>query len=277
MVIATALFAALIDGCFPARATRLAAAWFALGHRSRCSRAACRSTSAWRSASARCCSRGAAPARSRWRTSVLTALASPVAGAFLALAFLAWALAGPRAAWPLALTVAALAPIALLTLAFPEGGSAAVRRLRVLPRARRRAGDRRADQPREQRVLRIGARCTRSRSSAPTSCRAPSAATSTASARSTAGPVAALRARRRLALAPRALLVLAPFLLYWQVNAPVTDFASTLVEPVGRRLLLRAAARRAARARRRLRAPRPARIEVVPTADHWEARFSRRT
>jgi len=31
MTIATALFAALIDGRFPARATRIAAAWFALG------------------------------------------------------------------------------------------------------------------------------------------------------------------------------------------------------------------------------------------------------
>ena len=54
---------------------------------------------------------------------VLCALASPVAGAFLALAFLAWALAGSARAWPLGLTLAALVPIALLVLAFPEGGA----------------------------------------------------------------------------------------------------------------------------------------------------------
>jgi hypothetical protein len=52
---------------------------------------------------------------------VLTSLSSPVAGAFLALAGLADALTGaPRRG--LALAVAALAPILLLTLAFPEGG-----------------------------------------------------------------------------------------------------------------------------------------------------------
>ncbi len=45
--------------------------------------------------------------------------------------------------------------------------------------------------------------------------------------------------------------------------------------PSVERLLLHAAARRAARARRRLRRARPARIEVVATADHWEARCAR--
>jgi hypothetical protein len=52
---------------------------------------------------------------------VLTSLASPVAGAFLALAGLAYALAG-RTWRGLAIAAAALAPILLLTLAFPEGG-----------------------------------------------------------------------------------------------------------------------------------------------------------
>ena len=79
---------------------------------------------------------------------LLCSASSPVAGAFLALAFFAWALAcGPRVealalggatrlpvrsvpsgdagrpwARPLALTIAALAPIAALAVAFPEGG-----------------------------------------------------------------------------------------------------------------------------------------------------------
>ena len=53
------------------------------------------------------------------------ALASPVAGAFLALAALAWALASPgaRRGLALALVLAAIAPVVLLALAFPEGGT----------------------------------------------------------------------------------------------------------------------------------------------------------
>jgi len=55
---------------------------------------------------------------------MLCALASPVAGALLALATLSWALAdGAARRLALAMTLAALAPIALLALAFPEGGS----------------------------------------------------------------------------------------------------------------------------------------------------------
>ncbi len=58
---------------------------------------------------------------------VLTSAASPIAGAFLALAGLADALAGRRSERTfdrrgLALAAAALAPIAILTVAFPEGG-----------------------------------------------------------------------------------------------------------------------------------------------------------
>ena len=61
---------------------------------------------------------------------VLTSLASPVAGSFLALAGLAYALAGlgdpaggrGQTRRGLAVAAAALAPILLLTLAFPEGG-----------------------------------------------------------------------------------------------------------------------------------------------------------
>jgi hypothetical protein len=52
---------------------------------------------------------------------VLASLASPVAGAFLALAGLAFAVAGGRQRG-FAVVAAALAPILLLTLAFPEGG-----------------------------------------------------------------------------------------------------------------------------------------------------------
>jgi hypothetical protein len=66
------------------------------------------------------------------------------------------------------------------------------------------------------------------------------------------------------------LLVLAPFLLYWQVNAPISDFASTISNPsvrasyyaplLGELHVLGVGY-----------SARPARIEVVPTSDHWEA------
>ncbi|MHB8241212.1 MAG: hypothetical protein ACYDHN_04395, partial [Solirubrobacteraceae bacterium] len=70
----------------------------------------------------------------------------------------------------------------------------------------------------------------------------------------------------------RALVVLAPLLLYWQANAPVADFASAASDP----------AVHASYFSPLLReldvlgvgySGRPARIEVVPTADHWEARW----
>src|SRR5262249_13790232 len=131
MTIATALFAALLEGHFSARATRVASIWFALG--------AAVALLANRipfdlglavglgsllvSQSARARPRRWAPAP---LLAVLCSLASPVAGAFLALAALAWTLAQRSGAdcWlALALVAAALAPIVGLALAFPEGGS----------------------------------------------------------------------------------------------------------------------------------------------------------
>jgi hypothetical protein len=92
-----------------------------------------------------------------------------------------------------------------------------------------------------------------------------------------AGPVAACAlaaagtgaSRRRRA---RALLVLAPFLLYWQANAPVADFAAASSDPATSSSYYRPLLGE-------LRTlgigygARPARIEVVATVDHWEARF----
>ena len=53
----------------------------------------------------------------------LCALASPVAGAFLALALLAWAIEGSRRRLARSMALAALVPIGLLALLFPEGGT----------------------------------------------------------------------------------------------------------------------------------------------------------
>jgi hypothetical protein len=53
----------------------------------------------------------------------LTALASPVAALFAALAGAAYALGGHKRVAGLAVVIAALAPVALLAIAFPEGGT----------------------------------------------------------------------------------------------------------------------------------------------------------
>ncbi|MGP0100739.1 MAG: hypothetical protein ACLPUT_03835 [Solirubrobacteraceae bacterium] len=271
MIIATALFARLIDGRFPASATRIAAVWFALGASVALlsSRVPFDLGLAIGLGSALAAERG----RPRWALAlaVLCALASPVAGAFLALAFLAWAAAGPARAWPLGLTVAALAPVALLALAFPEGGTqpfvasayypdlAGVLVVGVLIGS-------------EQRALRIGALLYAVALTG--SYVLPTAVGGNADRLGAlvAGPVAACalagasRGRRRL------LVVLAPFLFYWQANAPVADFGSTLSNPSVH-------ASYYAPLLGELRAlgvgygARPARIEVVATADHWEARY----
>ncbi len=227
MTLATALFAALIDGHFTKQATRIAATAFALG------------------ASIELLSNrvpfdlglaiglGALLLAQRGRPAlalalaVLSSLASPVAGAFLALAFLAWALAGPERAWPAALTLAALAPIGLLELAFPEGGTqpfvasafypalAGVLAIAVLI-------------GREQRVLRVGALLYALALTGAFLLRRPSAATPTGSARCSRAPLAAcvLLGGSAVGRRPRLLLVLAPLLLYWQANAPVSDFVA---------------------------------------------------
>jgi hypothetical protein len=271
MVIATALFAQVIDGYFPSRATRIAALFFAAGASVALlsSRVPFDLGLAIGLAALALCQRERMAAA--LLLSLLTALASPVAGAFLALAFLAWALTGPARAWPFALTIAALAPIVLLTLAFPEGGAqpfvasaffpdlAGVLLLGVLI-------------PLEQRLLRIGTLLYALALLG--SYLLPTAVGGNADRLGAlmAGPLAACvlagssRGRRRL------LMVLVPVLFYWQANAPVTDFVSTLSNRS-------VSASYYAPLLGELRAlgigygARPARIEVVATADHWEARW----
>jgi len=273
MTIATALFAALIDGRFPARATHLAAVWFAVG----ASIALLSSRVAFDLGTPLALGALLAAQRGhpRWALplALLSSLASPVAGAFLALAMIAWALAGPQRAWPLALAVVALAPIGLLALAFPEGGTQPFVASAFFPAL---AGVLLIGLllPADQRALRIGVALY-------------AIALSGAYVMSTAvggnadrlgallgAPLAAcalagapLRSRRGALL-----LVLAPLLLYWQANAPVTDFAAAASDPSVHESYY-------APLLAELRAlgvgygARPARIEVVPTANHWEARW----
>jgi hypothetical protein len=281
MTLAAALFARLIDGRFPARATRLASAWFALG-------AAIGLLSnrvpfdlglALGLAALVLASRGRPwPALG---LTLLTSAASPVAGAFLALAVLAWAAVGPRRRWPATLALAALVPIALLAIMFPEGGSqpfvasafypalAGVLAIALLV-------------PPEQRVLRTGALLYAAALIGSYLIATPVGGNVDRLGALVAGPVAAcvlggaggtsIRRRRQLDRRTLLLIVLAPALLYWQANAPVADFAAALSDPAVSSSYYRPLLGE-------LRAldvgygARPVRIEAVPTVDHWEARF----
>jgi hypothetical protein len=69
-----------------------------------------------------------------------------------------------------------------------------------------------------------------------------------------------------------ALIALAPFLLYWQANAPLSDLASAASDPAVHASYYAPLLRELERLGIGYSA-RPARIEVVPTVDHWEARF----
>ena len=217
----------------------------------------------------------------------LCALASPIAGAFLALAALTWALTSHRARRAIApaLLLAALLPIALLAVAFPEGGTqpfvgsafypalAGVLVLAILLPARERAL--RTGAVLYAAVL-VGAFAV------------PSAVGGNADRLGAlaAGPLAACALARRSPIGGArtagrspigrsrgvALLVLAPALAYWQVNAAVADFAAGS----------RDAAEHASYYAPLLRelhtlgvgfGARPARIEVVATGNHAEARF----
>lgn len=278
MTAATALFAALIARRFPARATRIAAPWFAIG----AAVALLSSRVPFDLGLAIGLGAAVAAQRGRLRSSlvlaVLCALASPVAGAFLGMAFLAWTLTGPARAWPSALMIAALAPIGLLVVVFPEGGAqpfvasaffpalAGVLALGALIPPDTQAV--------ELRLLRIGAGLYAI--ALVGAYVLPTAVGGNADRLGAlvAGPVAAcvLAGGSSKAWRTRTLIVLAPALLYWQANAPVADFAAAASDPavnasyytplLGELHALDIGY-----------AARPARIEVVATADHWEARW----
>jgi hypothetical protein len=273
MCIATALFALVIAGRFNPRAERIAAFWFAIG----ASVALLSSRVPFDLGLA--AGLGALLLAQRGRfawalaTAVLTSLASPVAGAFLATAMLAWALAASPRLRPAILCLAALAPIALLSIAFPEGGTqpfvasafypalAGVLMLAVV------IGP-------EQRALRIGAVLYALVLIG--SYLVPSAVGGNADRLGAlaAGPVAAcvLAVGALSGWRPRLLIVLAPLLLYWQANAPVADFTAASSDPAVHASYFKPLLSE-------LQTlgigygVRPARIEIVATADHWEARW----
>jgi hypothetical protein len=275
MTAAAALFEVAIDGRFPSRAARAGAFFFALG-----------------AGIALLSSRvpfdlglaiglGAIVLAQRGRfllacaVAAVCALASPVAGAFLALAAVAWALAAGGAAERArraAPALCALVPIAALSVAFPEGGTQpfvasafypAIAAVAVVGLAL----------PRGERVLRIGALLYAIALLG--AYLVPSAVGGNVDRLGAlaAGPLAMCAL---LDASPRwrhiAALVLAVPLFYWQVNAPLTDYAATLSNPAVEASYYRPLVAE-------LHAlgigysGRPARIEVVPTVVHWEARY----
>ncbi len=330
----TALFAALIDGCFAPRAARIASCWFALGTAAELlsnrvpfelgvavglgallaarvatqpkpKRAATNETGR---AGATRRTRAAASGAAACSLAFLCSLASPLAGVFLALAALAWALAGAlstrdartserRRRWlALGIAVAALVPIALLAIAFPEGGSepfvasafypvlAVVLLIAVTI-------------SREQRLLRAGfvlyALALIGAYVVPSAVggnadrlgalfAGPMLACALAGARSTgSGPARGAEDRARAARGGGplsrggrtwALVALAPLLLYWQLRAPVSDYVSAASDPAAPSSYYSPLL-----AELRLLhvgyGARPARIEVVPTRNHMEARW----
>ena len=208
---------------------------------------------------------------------LLTSLASPVAGAFLALAGLAAALAGAgnlRAGpgrWATALVAAALAPILVATVAFPEGGwepfapsvfwpgvAGIVAIALALPRI---AGELR---PGTAGALRRGAWLYAAALVGSYLLRTPVGSNAARLGELVATPLVAgaLWERRRLALA-----LLAPVLLYWQLETPLNDFAAL----AGDRSVSASYYAPLAAELSRLSAGAPLRVEIPQMGAHWEA------
>jgi hypothetical protein len=202
---------------------------------------------------------------------VLTSVASPVAGAFLALAFLARALAWKPRVEGLALTVAALAPVLVLSLAFPEGGyepfapssfwpalGGVVLIALLLPQG--------PLSPRTRRVVRVAAALYALALIGSFAIATPVGGNAARLGPSLAAPLltGVLWDRRR-----GVLCLLSPVLLYWQLNTPIGDLSLI-------------AGQRSANASyyapllselRHLRHDTPTIVEVPLTATHAEAAY----
>ncbi len=195
----------------------------------------------------------------------LCSCASPVAGAFVALAVAAWWLGEPaaRGRFPVALAGAAVAPAAVASALFPEGGTfpfvlssfgpALGATLLVLVLL-----------PREQRVLRAGVALSAVLLVASWALPTPMGGNAVRLGALFAGPVLAL------ALPPagrgRALALAAPALLVWQLGAPVDDWRHSAHDPSVRERAYPGLERFLG-----AQAGPPFRVEVPFTDEHWEA------
>jgi hypothetical protein len=205
---------------------------------------------------------------------VLTSAASPVAGVFLALALLAWALAeGALFNRPhvrsFALPAAALAPILVLSLAYPEGGyepfassafwpalAGVLLIALLLPRG--------PLTPRTHRALRIGAALYALALIGSFAIKTPVGGNAARLGPALAAPlIAGVGWSGRRAT----LCLLAPLLLYWQLNTPIGDLSLV----AGDKSVKTSYYRPLLSELRRLRDGAPTIVEVPLTAVHWEA------
>jgi hypothetical protein len=198
---------------------------------------------------------------------VLTSLASPVAGAFLALAGVAGAMAGPRRG--LTLASAALIPIVILAVAFPEGGwepfapsafwpalAGVLLIALLLPQG--------SLTPRARLVVRVGAALYALALIGSFALHTPVGGNSARLGALLAGPLLAgvLWDRHRLILC-----LLVPVLLYWQIETPINDETALAGDPsvhASYYAPLRAELRTLTHGRRTI-------VEVPLTGAHWEA------
>jgi hypothetical protein len=218
---------------------------------------------------------------------VLTSLASPVAGVFLALAGLAYALAAApgahegqsdagRAGWcprlrGLALAGAALAPIVALAVVFPEGGWEpfapslfwpALAAVTLIALALPRVG--RALAPGTRRMMTCGVWLYALALAGAFVLRTPVGSNAARLGALLVAPLVAgvLWEHRRLALG-----LLAPALLYWQLEAPLNDFAALASNPSVNASYYAPLAGELTQ----LTDGRPLRVEVPLTEAHWES------
>lgn len=281
LTVATALFVPLASGRFEPRAVRLGSLWFALG--------AAVALLAFRVPFdlGLALGMGALALAQRGRRAgalalaLLAGAASPVAAGFLALAALAWWLSLRARMFALWLAVAALAPVALLALMFPEGGYqpfaasafypplAAVLAIAALVPTDRDAGTR---------VLRAGVLLYVIALIGAYVLRTPVGGNVDRLGSLAGGPLAALAlvghrsAGAGASWRARALALLAPALVYWQAIAPITDAVSAAHDPAVHASYYAPLLSELSQLRVGYDG-RPARIEVVPTTDHWEARY----
>jgi hypothetical protein len=194
----------------------------------------------------------------------LSSLGSPVAGLFVAVAGGALAVTG-RPRLGLALAAAALAPIALLGLAFPAGGYFPFVFTAFLP-VPLFAAAAIVLLPAEERVLRAGVFIYAALCLVLFVFHTQVGANAARLGSLFGGPVLALglAGRRPLALA----LVALP-LLYWQWTAPVRDFAAA----EGDRSVNAAYWEPLIGELERVTEGRPTRVEIPPTRNRWEADY----
>ncbi len=202
---------------------------------------------------------------------VITSCASPVAGAFLALAFLARGLAGRPRAWPFVLVVGALALTLVLSLAYPEGGyepfapssfwpalAGVLLIALLLPQGPLTT--------RAWRIVRVGLALYALVLIGSFALKTPVGGNAARLGPALAAPLLAgvLWDGRR-----KALYMLAPVLLYWQLNTPIGDLSlvsgqqsanASYYAPLLSEL-------------QRLRHDAPTIVEVPLTAGHWEAAY----